>query len=126
MQIECSGEYVSWNEIGGHKWKRNYSCQLFCPLRWYSQPRLLLEDRREFRTDVPSAVQKTITDHAGGGKIEEIEKETITQNVRILHFDSPKTVTVYEAEVEKPDGKEIEIDVGEDGELIKIKHEKVD
>jgi hypothetical protein len=75
-------------------------------------------------TDVPPAVQKTITDHAGGGKIEEIEKETNIKKVRILHFDSDKTVTVYKAEVEKPDGKEIEIDVGEDGKLIKIKDEK--
>lgn len=73
-------------------------------------------------TDVPPAVQKTIIDHAGGGKIEEIEKETKTQNVRILHFDSNKIVTVYEAEVEKPNGKEIEIRVGEDGKLIEIKH----
>ena len=74
-------------------------------------------------TDVPPAVQKTITDYAGGGKIEEIEKETNTKNVRILHFNSEKIVTVYKAEVEKPDGKEIEIDVGEDGKLIKIKRE---
>ena len=71
--------------------------------------------------DVPPAVQKTIIDHAGGGKIEEIEKETKTQHVRILHFDSDKIVTVCEAEVKKPDGKEIEIRVGEDGKLIKIK-----
>ena len=73
-------------------------------------------------TDVPPAVQKTITDNAGGGKIEEIEKETETQKVRILHFDGSKTVTVYEAEVEKPDGKEIKIRVGEDGKIIKISH----
>ena len=75
-------------------------------------------------TDVPPAVQKTISDYAGGGKIEEIEKETETQKVRILHFDGSKTVTVYEAEVEKPNGKEIEIKVGEDGKLIKIKQQK--
>ena len=75
-------------------------------------------------TDVPPAVQKTISDYAGGGKIEEIEKETETQKVRILHFDGSKTVTVYEAEVEKPNGKEIEIKVGEDGKLIKIKQLK--
>ena len=75
-------------------------------------------------TDVPPAVQKTIIDHAGGGKIEEIEKETKIQKVRVLHFDGSKTVTVYEAEVEKPNGKEIEIRVGEDGKLIKIKQEK--
>ncbi len=77
-------------------------------------------------TDLPPAVQKTITDHAGGGKIEEIEKETKIQHARALHFDNDKIVTVYEAEVEKPDGKEIEIKVGEDGKLIKIKSEKVD
>ena len=77
------------------------------------------EERIQWK-DVPPAVQKTITDHAGGGKIEEIEKETKTRKVRILHFNSNKIVTVYEAEVEKPDGKEIEIKVGEDGKLIKI------
>lgn len=73
-------------------------------------------------TDVPPAVQKTITDNAGGGKIEEIEKETKIQHARALHFDNDKSVTVYKAEVEKPDGKEIKIRVGEDGKLIKISH----
>lgn len=82
------------------------------------------EEERVQWTDVPPAVQKTIIDHAGGGKIEEIEKETKVQKVRILHFDGSKTVTVYEAEVEKPDGKEIEIKVSEDGKLIKITPEK--
>jgi hypothetical protein len=72
-------------------------------------------------TDVPPAVQKTIIDHAGGGKIEEIEKETNIQKVRILHFDGSKTVSVYEAEVEKPNGKEIEIKVAEDGKLVELK-----
>ncbi|SCX61771.1 hypothetical protein [Nitrosospira sp. Nsp1] len=80
------------------------------------------EEERIQWTDVPPAVQKTIVDHAGGGKIEEIEKETKTQHARVLHFDSDKIVTVYEAEVEKPDGKEIEIRVSEDGKLIKINH----
>ena len=79
------------------------------------------EEERIQWTDVPPAVQKTILDNAGGGKIEEIEKETQTQHARVLHFDSDKIVTVYEAEVEKPDGKEIEIRVSEDGKLIKIK-----
>jgi hypothetical protein len=79
------------------------------------------EERIKWK-DVPPAVQKTITENAGGGRIEEIEKETTTQNVRVLHFNADKTVTVYEAEVEKPDGKEIEIDVGEDGKLIQVKH----
>lgn len=80
------------------------------------------EEERIQWTDVPPAVQKTISDHAGGGKIEEIEKETKIQHSRALHFDNDKIVTVYEAEVEKPDGKEIEIRVSEDGKLIKISH----
>lgn len=63
-------------------------------------------------SDVPASVQKTITENAGGGKIEEIEKETETI--------SGKKTTVYEADVKQPDGKKIEIKVGEDGKLIKI------
>jgi len=60
---------------------------------------------------LPAMVQETITENAGNGKIEEIEKETKTKN--------GKSVTVYEVEIKK-DGKEIEIKVGEDGKLIKI------
>lgn len=63
-------------------------------------------------SQVPPPVQKTITEHAGGGKIEEIEKETEKKD--------GKSITVYEAKVKKPDGKKIEIEVGEDGKLIKI------
>ena len=61
---------------------------------------------------VPVAVQKTITENAGGGKIEEIEKETETKG--------GKPVTVYEAKVRKRDSKKFEIEVGEDGNLIKV------
>lgn len=64
-------------------------------------------------SQLPVAVQKTITDNAGGGKIEEIEKETKTKD--------GKTVTVYEAEVKKPGGEKVEIKVGEDGRLIEVK-----
>jgi hypothetical protein len=64
-------------------------------------------------SDVPAAVQKTITDHVGNGKIEEIQKETETKD--------GKAGMVYEAEVIKPDGKKFEIEVGEDGKLIKLK-----
>lgn len=63
-------------------------------------------------SDVPAAVQKTITENAGGGKIEEIEKETETIG--------GKRTTIYEADVKKTDGSEIEIKVGEDGKLIGI------
>ena len=63
-------------------------------------------------SSLPTVVQKTITENVGDGKIEEIEKETKTKN--------GKPVTVYEVEVKKPDGKEVEIKVGEDGKLIEI------
>lgn len=62
---------------------------------------------------VPDPVLKTITSQVGDGKILEIEKETETKD--------GKTITVYETEVRKPDGKRIEIKVGEDGKLIKVK-----
>jgi len=61
---------------------------------------------------VPGAVQKTITENIGDGKVEEIEKETKTKD--------GKSVTEYEAKVKKSDGKKIEIKVSEDGKLIKI------
>jgi uncharacterized membrane protein YkoI len=61
---------------------------------------------------VPLAVQKTITENARGGKIDEIEKEMETHN--------GKTITVYEADVRKPDGNKFEIKVAEHGKLIKI------
>ncbi len=64
---------------------------------------------------VPGVVQKTITENLGDGKIEEIEKETKTKD--------GQSVTVYEAKVKKPDGKKIEIKVGEDGKLIKIEND---
>lgn len=62
---------------------------------------------------LPAAVQKTITDNAGGGKVEEIDKETRTKD--------GKTVTTYGAEVNKPGGKKVEIKVAEDGRLIELK-----
>ena len=51
----------------------------------------------------------------GGGKVEEIEKETKSKD--------GKTITVYEAEVKKPDGKKVEIKVGEDGKLIELERD---
>lgn len=62
--------------------------------------------------DVPAQVQKTITSHASGGKVMEVEKDA--------KMIDGKSVTVYEAEVTKPDGKKIEIKVAEDGKLIKV------
>jgi len=63
-------------------------------------------------SSLPPVVQKTITENVGDGKIEEIEEETKTK--------SGKLVTVYEVEIKRSDGKEIEIKVREDGKLIKI------
>ena len=66
-------------------------------------------------SELPTAVQKTITDNAGGGKVEEIEKETKSKD--------GKTIIVYEAEVKKPGGKKVEIKVGEDGKLIELERD---
>jgi uncharacterized membrane protein YkoI len=66
-------------------------------------------------SELPAAVQKTITDNAGGGKVEDIEKETKSKD--------GKTITIYEAEVKKPDGKKVEIKVGEDGKLIELERD---
>ena len=63
-------------------------------------------------SQVPVAVQKTITENSGGGKVEKIEKERETKN--------GKAVTIYEAKIKKPDGKKIEIEVDEDGKLFKV------
>ncbi len=63
-------------------------------------------------SQVPPAVQKTIKEHSGGGKVREIEKETATKD--------GKSVTVYEVTVKTPDNKKFELEVREDGKLIKI------
>ena len=69
----------------------------------------LLGDEKVEWSQVPEKVQQTITQHAQGGTVEKIEKETMK-----------KKVIVYEAEVRKPDGKKIEIKVEEDGTLVEI------
>lgn len=65
-------------------------------------------------SEVPAKVQKTISENMGGGKIEEIKKETRT-------IDG-KSITIYEAKVRKPgpSGKKIEIEVDEDGKLVEL------
>ena len=57
---------------------------------------------------VPAKVQQTITEHAQGGEVLKVEKET------------EKNAVVYEAKVQKSDGKKIEIKVDENGKLIEI------
>lgn len=66
-------------------------------------------------SEVPAVVQRTITHHAEGGEIEEVEKE--------IKLKNGNTVTIYEAEVKRPDGKKIEIKVGEDGKLIELEED---
>jgi hypothetical protein len=71
-----------------------------------------LADEKVQWADVPPAVQKTITEYAEGGKIEEIERET--KNI------GGKKIPTYEADVRKADGSKIEIEVGEDGKLLEL------
>jgi uncharacterized membrane protein YkoI len=81
----------------------------------FATPALADKEEKVQWSELPAAVQKTIMDNAGGGKIEEIEKETKSKD--------GKTVTVYEAEVKNPDGKKVEIKVGEDGKLIELERD---
>jgi uncharacterized membrane protein YkoI len=68
-------------------------------------------DKKEIQwTDVPAAVQKTITENAGAGKVKEVKKE----------IKGGKTI--YDADVKMPDGKKIDIEIGEDGTLIEVKN----
>jgi len=70
------------------------------------------DDEKIQWSDVPAVAQKTITENSGQGAIEVLEKET--------EMISGKKTTIYEATVRQPDGKKIEIKVGEDGKLIEI------
>lgn len=66
-------------------------------------------------TDCPAAVQQTIKDNAGGGKILEVEKCVAKDGA-----------VVYEAEVKKADGKTVEVKVAADGKLIAIEADDED
>ena len=72
---------------------------------------VLAKDKTVDWKDVPAAVQKTITTHADGGTVSKVEKEI------------KKGKTVYEAEVKSTNGGELEIQVAENGDLIKAKAE---
>lgn len=58
-------------------------------------------------SSLPPKVQEAIKQHAEGGKIESIEEEK-----------SSGKPTVYEVEVKKSDGKELEFKVDENGALV--------
>ncbi len=74
-------------------------------------PSLAGDDEEIEWSQVPPKVQETITEHMQGGEIEKIEREIKKKKI---------TVIVYEAKVKKPDGKEIEIKVDENGTLIEL------
>lgn len=68
----------------------------------------LLDKKVEF-SSLPAKVQETIKQQAEGGKIESIEQEKMK-----------KEVIVYEVEVKRPDGKEYEFKVDENGTILKL------
>jgi uncharacterized membrane protein YkoI len=61
--------------------------------------------------DLPSAVQKTVKRELGSARVDEIERDTEDGKV------------VYEVEAETADGREIELEVAEDGTLLEKKEE---
>ncbi|HEX8874207.1 MAG TPA: hypothetical protein VF780_06225 [Nitrosospira sp.] len=83
----------------------------------YTAPAFAGEGKELKWSEVPANVQKTISENMGGGKIEEIRKET--------RMTGGKSMTIYEAIVRKPgpSGKKIEIEVDEDGKLIELEDE---
>jgi uncharacterized membrane protein YkoI len=76
---------------------------------------VLAKDEKIKLEDCPAAVQKTIKENAGDGKIVEVEKETRKDGT-----------VVYEAEVKKADGTEVDIKVAADGKLIGIETDEDD
>ena len=68
----------------------------------------LLDKKVEF-SSLPVKVQETIKQQAEGGKIESIEQEKMK-----------KEVIVYEVEVKRPDGKEYEFKVDENGVILEL------
>jgi hypothetical protein len=65
-------------------------------------------------SDLPAAVQKTIQDNLDGGTITKTAKETEGSD------------TVYEANVKRSGGEEVEIKVAPDGRLIGVGKEEED
>lgn len=59
---------------------------------------------------IPERVQHTIKEYTQGGMIENVEKRTMK-----------KKITVYEAEVIKPNGESINIIIEEDGTFIEMR-----
>ena len=68
----------------------------------------LLDKKVEF-SSLPAKVQETIKQQAEGGKIESIKQEKMK-----------KEVIVYEVEVKRPDGKEYEFKVDENGVIFEL------
>ena len=62
-------------------------------------------------SDCPAAVQKTITEYAGGVQFPEVDKET-KKDGRV----------VYEAKGKRADGKKMEIKVAPDGHLVGLEN----
>lgn len=61
---------------------------------------------------LPPIVQEAINRYAEDGKIESIEEEK-----------SKGELTIYEVEVKKPDGQELEFKIDENGKLIELERE---
>jgi hypothetical protein len=61
-------------------------------------------------SDVPMAAQSAITKYAEGGKVNKIDK------------DMKRDQTFFEADILKPDGERIKLEVRSDGQLTELKH----
>lgn len=66
------------------------------------------EEKEVDLKDCPAAVQKTIKDAAADGKVIEVE--------RIVRKDGS---VIFEADIKRTDGRKVEVQVAEDGTLLK-------
>jgi hypothetical protein len=102
--------------MADHRWLRRVAlgAGLFAAVAGCSSHHAEKHEENEVQmkfSEVPAAVQKTLTEQAMGVKIDTVDKE----------MDKGKTV--YEADA-TIGGKEYEIRVAEDGKLISKKEEK--
>lgn len=67
-------------------------------------------------SEVPPQAQKTITQHAAGGKVFSVKKEKMV----LMTENKKKKTTIYLAGIKKQDGKEFWVIADKDGTFIDI------
>jgi hypothetical protein len=67
---------------------------------------------------MPHKVQKTVSEHAGGGRVFEVK----TEKMVLMNNTSKANTTLYLVGIKKPDGGETWVIADKDGKLIGLDH----